>query len=132
MRQILPGSRVLVGLMKEVAPYLNILNQDGASHDLSAVAGTSITYFTVPAGKRWNVLWLYRGATIAGTYVGISDGTWTMPVTDTATAEYQSQTQGLYLKEGQIIIMKTTGNVADTAVACLILYEEQDAYEVPT
>ena len=101
----------------------------GDSQDLQAAAGTFTVYHTVPAGKRWKVTVITRGATQANSRVRFrskpGDDIMTISALATALLPIFLNVQ---LEEAGTIGMDTTGNAGDDAVFLSVYLEEEDAF----
>jgi len=113
----------------DIDKLLKTTNIDLVLHDISAASGYT-TYYTVPAGKRWELLLFRRGSTTGNSAVSIKDDTSVVNLSNAGTAvAIQYLGPGFPLKEGWIIQMDNTNNGADSSIALQIWYTEEDAYE---
>ena len=102
---------------------------DTHSNDISGAAGTHFPYFPVPAKKRWRLIAYNREASIGDSRVEISDGTLRFGLEAIAAAtNVDILPQFLTLDQDWTVGLRTTGNVADTAINLDIYYEEEDAF----
>lgn len=102
------------------------------SEDLSGGPGAYITYYTVPSGKRWNLLRAHVSATAASSTMGIlryGDTTY-MPLEagGTSTRNLGFTPGQVVLNEGDIIWRTETGNGADSSETLMIDYSEEDSF----
>jgi len=102
-----------------------------ATLDIQASAGGFVLAFTVPEGKRWQILWAFRSSTTANTRIrGIftpSDVTLFLTVVGTSN-EVPRELQGFVMEQDDRIGLETTGNAADSAVTIQLYVLEEDAF----
>lgn len=101
------------------------------SLDLSASAGAFVLAQTVPAGKRWTLMWLFRSATVANSRVRavVTPAAIGLGLTLQATSlEIPEFITGIVFEQGDTIGMETTGNVGDDAVTLQLYLLEEDAF----
>jgi len=122
-----------IPLIKSVQPVTQIdtllktVKLETGTQNISAAAGSEVVFETVPAGKRWELVYMDKAATAGNSKVSISDGLVVLPLTATGTTAIR-QALTVYLNEGWTISMTTTGNGADTAVVLRMEYIEEDVY----
>lgn len=94
------------------------------------ISGGATTLFTVPAGKRWLVWGLSKGATVGSVSVyanDTSENNAIFYVINGTTASTIVVAQNFPLEELDKLIC-SVGNVADTSITFRVYYWEEDAY----
>lgn len=108
----------------DVAPYVRVPALVGATADVSAGPASLMV---VPAGKRRVLRGVTKAATVGAVAVYLYDLTGTdmnlFDATIAATGQYQ---MSLALAAGWAVRMRQ-GNVADSAIAWRLFYDEEDA-----
>jgi len=101
------------------------------SLDISASAGSFVLAQTVPAGKRWTVMWVFRSSTVANSRIrGIvtpSQVTLFLTVVGTGN-EVPLELKDVVFEEGDQIGMETTGNAGDDTITLQMYVLEEDAF----
>jgi hypothetical protein len=95
--------------------------------DLSGSAGTNVTAFTVPSGKRWIIYHLHLLSTTGSSQFVLTGGGKTVRLTADTTGVHDLDTQ-LPADENWEVKCTRTGNGADGNRECSILYTEEDAF----
>lgn len=97
--------------------------------NLTAAAGSFVSGVTVPDGKRWRMMYLWRSTSIGSTQIDFIIGGQTMQFTVPGTAEeLQLTLLGLHLDQGDEIGLITTNDAGDTAVQFRGAALEEDAF----
>jgi len=108
--------------------------QGRTEKNLTPAAGTYVPYFTVPQGKRWTLISMWRQGSAGGTsvnitpYNGATNTEFSPYGTGSAAAGESYDGRRLRIEEYGSIGMLTTANGADGAVRFCLFYEEEDAY----
>ena len=87
-----------------------------------------VPLYTVPAGKRVRLKALFISSVAAAHWSGISDGTNTFSITETGTTQTINNSLDYQCLEGWIIGSNGTANIADSAIPCQCLIEEEDKF----
>jgi len=89
------------------------------------------TCFTVPEGKRWRLIYLDKGSSLAATTVRI-DITGArqskVPIAGGSAAALNLPALNFLLPPGTRIMLQNTNNAGDTGVRLMIGYQEEDVY----
>lgn len=97
--------------------------------NLTAAAGTFVTFLTVPAGKIWTLKAINRGSSVASTKCLIQRGTIEYSFSSTlGTTNTSVDNLNLKLGAGDKIGMFTSGSGSDGSVGMQVFYEEEDVY----
>ena len=121
-------SKYVVGVI-DLDELLCAQKEDMDTKDISAAAGSFVTYFTVPTDKRWKVMLCEVASTTANTAVGVKlSGVDHEVETHANSARFVESVRNLILSENDEIGAYTTGNGADSAIVMVIFYLEYDAF----
>jgi len=95
-----------------------------ANGDLTASAGATITYHTVPVGERWHLRWFVREIATGTTRVLISKvvDNLAVSITALATGEQRGTFEGIKIDSGDSVDLVTSGNGADGSISLILLY----------
>jgi len=97
--------------------------------DLTASAGSGVTYFTVPNGKRWTLRHIFREGSTANSRVFYQGpGAATVYLSALATAEGVVPVENIVVEQDRIVGMFTTGDAGDAAIFMMLVADEIDAF----
>lgn len=121
-----------VGLQETIQPVTQVddlLREGKVDTEAVDISGAGrVTAFTVPQGKRWKLLWLWKEATTAVTEIRVFDGVVGIIVILSSTTAASKDMGSKVMEEGWSIDASGTGNGADNARSINIWYEEEDAF----
>jgi len=123
-----PAVSTTVQPVTDADALLRVPTIQNATGDLEVAGGAHVAYFTVPAGKRWNLIWALRGATTGSSQVTIAIAPAEMTLFGVGTVVAAQSIVGVRLDEGDSVGMAATNNAADGAITLQVLYEEEDAF----
>lgn len=132
----LRGSGEYVGGVRVIPLIVPVTNVDAllqtarilaATDDLTPGAGARVTYHTVPAGRRWTLVFLYHGSTVANTWAWVYDGTTYMDLNAAATAGFRANLT-FHAEPGWTFGLVTTGDAGDGAIPMTLHVLEEDAF----
>lgn len=98
------------------------------ARDISAGAGATVAYFTVPQGERWTLKFFYKEGTTANTQTRVNIDGQDANISVLGTTNAAQALYDLVLEEGDFIGLRTTGDVGDNARTCDLIYVKEDAF----
>ncbi len=118
---------VVARLITPVIDVSNLLLSEDAlfaNGNLSAGAGATVIYHTVPVGERWHLRWFVREVTVAATRVLITKviANLTISITALQTPEQFGTFEGIILDENDSVGCVTTGDAGDVSISLIILF----------
>lgn len=113
----------------DVDSLLRVPRIETFAGNLDIAAGALVTFFTVPAGKRWVVKSIWRQGTTAGSKILVKgpDSAVVMNMSPNTTVESVLITE-FTVDPRWIIGMESTDDVGDISRRLRILYDEEDAF----
>lgn len=99
--------------------------------DLSAGAGAFVLAQTVPDGKRWRMMYIFRSSTVANSRIRVvvTPAAVALSLTILGTAdEIPLALKDMVFEQGDQIGMQTTGNAGDTSITLQMYLVEEDAF----
>lgn len=125
------GNNMLL-LEDNIVPVTNVdvlLTKPQLKKNTFNISAADTTCYTVPAGKRWRLVYTYYGSSVGTSNLRINDGSQSVVLLNSLqTLNITRFDNSTILDEGWSLILDTTSNGGDTAVRLDIMIEEEDAF----
>ena len=124
-----------IPLLGAIQPVTNVDDLLRTQHiisvtkDISGATGNTV-FYTVPTGKRWQLIGYQRPTTTANSQLKLQEdtGTYLLPVEGSGTTLVaRVLEQFIPLPAGFMIVMANTNDIGDAARTLAIMYQEEEA-----